>query len=212
MEERKYNFKPINGKYLQYFENYEDAERHIDDLIRTYRYHPKPRSISVRGILEDQKKRGIVIPRSSFYYWLKKNNITRRGFKKEIIKKKLYRTFMLEEELVDELNQYPNRTAMVTLALKAVLGLDIADLIVFLDDDIRVIFYFENDNKIKAITTKKLNERDKKFIRSWVQGANLNGMDYIAEQCKLMGFHYIGNKNESSETPPAEWEIHGDDS
>ena len=186
----KYNITKKDGKYLGYFDTQQEASDHIEDLIRTYRYHPNPRKISVPKMVKEQKEKyGIEINQPSFYRWLEKANIKRRGYRSE--EPRVYRTYSLDPVVSRELNSFPNRSQMVELGLKVILGLPCSDVILFLEDGIRVIFT-KDRGRIKAITNDKLNERDKKLIRSWVQAANIHGMEHIVNECKRIGFNFYG--------------------
>lgn len=191
----KYKIPEVDGKYLGYFDTREEASQHIDDLIRTYRHHPNPSKISVRSLLKEQREKyGIKINQGSFYRWLSENNITVRNTRPSDKIPKQQRNYTISKEVDEALQPFDNKSELVELGLRVILGLECDDVIVFFEDGIRVMFTHDT-GRIKAITNSKLNERDKRIIRSWVEGANIHGIQYVVNECKRIGFHYYGGNN-----------------
>jgi len=193
MSKRLYKIKPNkkSGKYLDYFDTQQEASDHIHDLIRTYRYHPK--NISLYQIVREQREKyGININQNSFYRWVEEEGITpKHKLGKHTKLKRKTRSYTLSPEVVEELSNYHNRSYLVDLSVRVLLGMYCRDVVVFLDDGIRV-FFIEDTGHITAVTNRKLNERDKKLIRTWVQEANVHGIKHIVNECKRIGFQYYG--------------------
>jgi hypothetical protein len=89
---------------------------------------------------------------------------------------------------------------MVELGLKLLMRLPTEDIVLFFpteehEEPINIIFK-KDENKIKAIATGKLNERDKAMISGLVRKAEKQGMKHIIDYARLFGFKWYGGINE----------------
>ena len=184
-----------NGLYLNKFENKDEAEEYMEKCIWQYLYTPYKDKMSIRKICRlAEEKDGVSISRPTLSRELKRRDIKFRNQRdKELIRKP--QTYTINKDVLEVLDQYPNKSYIVELGLRIVLDIPCEDLIVFFPkgdkDDLVVIFNYE-ENKIKALVNGNPSERDSKDIQTLVNLGQSKGMKALIEYMEQFNYKYYG--------------------
>ena len=189
--------KRDNGLYLEKFETREEAQEYIEKLANRYRYAPNQKEMSLRRIIEDAKKDGVVLYKHSLSTWFKKLGVKIRHNSGVRESTKKHHTFTISHELIEVLDVYPNKSYMAELGLRIVTGMPVEDVILFLpyadgEQPINVIFKKTATGRIKVEATGKLKETDKQHIKTILMLANEKGIGVVSEYATTFGFRYYG--------------------
>jgi hypothetical protein len=151
--------------------------------------------MSIRKICRlAEEKDGVSISRPTLSRELKRWDIKFRNQRdKELIRKP--QTYTINKDVLEVLDQYPNKSYIVELGLRIVLDIPCEDLIVFFPkgdkDDLVVIFNYE-ENKIKALVNGNPSERDSKDIQTLVNLGQSKGMKALIEYMEQFNYKYYG--------------------
>lgn len=186
-----------NGLYLEKFDTQEQAEEYIHRLGKRYIYSPNQKEMSLRKLIEDSAKIGIVVHRPALARWFKELGYIKQSVKYNRDRNRTAQTYTLSDELIEQLNDQPNKSYMVELGTRIVLGMPIEDVVLFLptEDDAPakiVIFKKEANGKIKAQTSGTINATDKQHIRTVLDLSNQKGMGVVVDYAKTFNFKFIG--------------------
>ena len=181
-----------NGKYFDYFSDREEAKEYIEGLIRTYRYHPHPETISIKSLVAQAAKQGINIDETTFSRWLKGAGITIRTTRPKE-KTKHTKTFTMDKELGDILTEYPNQSLLVEIGVKLVLNLFCEEFVWFPDHTMSIILSRDAKGNVTAQINGEATPRDKIMIRKLMKDCEMVG-DYspIIAHCEEYGQKYFG--------------------
>ena len=185
--------KKHKGKYFGYFDYEEDAKQYLKDLVKSYENMDKRERPSIRKIVRDEKKRGIHIPRNTLSRYFHEQGVE-LSHNREREKIKVSKLFTLYPDTSKEIERYPNQSYIVDLALRITLGLPTKDIVIYFDQDVRVILTKNYKGKVKAIVTGNINDRDRNLIRSMAKLGQEQDMDAIASECERLGYKYFGNE------------------
>jgi len=203
-----------NGLYLAKFETKEEAIEYINTLKRKYLYTPNPKNMSIRKLCRYAKNEGVVVYPKQLGIWFKEMGIEIRNVNPRP-KKRYDKTFTLNEDVIEVLENYPNQSRLVELGLRLVMGLETDSILVFLpvekdEEPINIIFKKEK-NKVKALATGTLNIRDKTTITQLVDRAQREGMQVIIDFAKLHNYRYYGRETFDDNNEDERVEHRGDE-
>lgn len=180
-----------NGKYLAYFDDKEEAVDYMHELVKRYAYSPEP--ISISQILREQEEKGIEINRHTFTLLIHRLGFKLRRAKHGGETTKIRKHINIHEEIAPMLEQYPNQSYIVELGLKIVLNIPTEDIVMFPDDELSIIFRRKSTGVIYAEANGKLNNRDRKTIRTLLKTAEeQDSLEPIKQHCEYYDFKYVG--------------------
>lgn len=191
--------KRENGLYLSKFETREEAREYIEQLANRYRYTPNQKTMSIRKLVAEAEKEGVELNRTTLGKWFRELGVEIRNVAQLRGSFKSPHTFSLSDELIEVIDEYPNKSYLAELGLRLVTRMPIEDVVIFFpeeenEDPINAIFEKKPDGKIKATVTGKLNSRDKKHIKKILDLANEKGIDVVKEYARMFDFNYVGGE------------------
>lgn len=196
--------KRDNGLYLGKFETKEEAIDYVEMLSRKYKYTRNRKNMSIRKLCRYAKNEGVIIYPKTLSEWFKSMGIEIRTVRPKPKATKKSQTYTIDKDVIEYLDDYDNKSYMAELGLKILMRLPTDDIVLFLpaeahEEPINIIFQKISNNKIKAVATGKLNERDKAMISGMIQRAEKKGMKHIVDFARLFGYKWYGGNNEKTE-------------
>lgn len=184
-----------NGLYLNKFETKDEAIDYIKGLRRKYLYTPNQKTMSLRKLVRQAKREGVVIYLNQLSNWFKDMDVDLRVTRPRG-STKIKKSYTIDQDVEEKLQDYDNMSEVVELGLKLVMRIPTEEIIMFLpvekdEEPINVIFKKENDN-VKAIATGKLKERDKQMLTGLLKTANTKGIEHIKRFAELFSYPYYG--------------------
>jgi hypothetical protein len=178
--------RKYDDKYFGYFEDKKTAMKYLENLARYYSENKE--KVSINNIIRRERKQGIKLN----YYTLKKyfEQLGVPEILRYVKKKDKYQSFKLSEDILDNLRTLPNQRRFLEFMLRVGLGLPSDDLLLFLDDKVRVFFYKEKE--LNAVVIGPIEKRDENMIRGLIRSARIEGMPIIKKFAITFNYRTYG--------------------
>lgn len=185
--------KNQNGLYLDKFEEKEEALEYIDDMIDAYKYTPYKKKSSVNKMVQEAKMDGVKISHYTFTKFLEDKGVDIKRTR-NIKSRTSPKTYTINNDVLDVLDSYSNKSYIVELGLRMVLGLPTEDIVLFLptdDEPITVIFKKEK-SRYKALINGETRKRDEKDIRTMLNLITKKGLRTFLDYLETFNYKYYG--------------------
>jgi hypothetical protein len=189
--------KDENGLYLGKFETREESLEYIKKLANRYRYAPNQKRISIRKLVAEAREQGIRLNRTSLGRWFRQLGVEIRNVRVERESTKTNQTYSVSNEIIEEIDEYPNKSYLVELGLRLVTRMPIEDVILFFPKEkdgsaVNAIFKKETNGKVSIQATGKLTNRDRQQLRVLMELANEQGLGVVVDFAERYNYKWYG--------------------
>lgn len=186
--------KHDNEKYFGYFENKDEAKQWLRDQLNRYLYTPNPENMSRSRLCNEAQEKGIALHVQTLTRWMNDAGFPMKSGQTPRERTRTAKTYTVSNIVLDELEGYPNKSYLVDLGLRLVLGIPTEDVVVLLpdEDNTTLIFKKKKEGRIVMWTSGTIDQVLEQQLRMLMQRVNQVGMQAVVSYAQTNGYDYYG--------------------